>query len=112
MKMKKIIVFFLLILSFSCCHADDSINPPPQLMQWKDWILEIHPDLNCPHMWATAIKKRCAWPGPLSIDIDQDGARFNQTWEVYADSWLALPGNQKYWPVNVTSDGSFSFIFS
>ena len=50
-------------------------------------------------------ESRCAWPGVLTVEADSNGARFSQTWEVYGNSWLALPGNQQHWPASVTLDG-------
>lgn len=101
----KIALFFLLNLLISLAWADNSKAPPPQLLQWKDWILKKHPEIDCPRMGTDAKERRCAWPDFLTININPEGARFSQTWEVFGNSWLALPGNQRHWPTDVTIEG-------
>ena len=101
----KIVIFFLLNLLVFLAYGDSSNPPPQQLLQWKDWILEKHPDIDCPRMGTGAKERRCAWPDLLTIDVDSNGAHFSQTWEVFGNSWLALPGNQRQWPTDVTVEG-------
>ena len=100
--MNKIIIFILIILLNSLSYADDSITSPTELAKWKEWVLENHPEINCPRIGATANNRRCAWPGALNINVKQGGASFTQLWEVYGESWLALPGNQQHWPAKVS----------
>ena len=104
-----VMVFLLLNLMISLAYANDS-NAPPQLAQWKDWILEKHPDIDCPRKGTDAKQRHCAWPGLLTIDINPKGARFSQTWEVYGNSWLALPGNQQHWPTDVAIEGNSAAV--
>jgi hypothetical protein len=44
----------------------------------------------------------CAWPGTLTVDAGNTGAEFVQTWTVYVDDWVPLPGTRDLWPFGVT----------
>ena len=44
---------------------------------------------------------QCAWPQALTLSVDSRGGKFAQDWEVYADSWVALPGDEQNWPRDV-----------
>jgi hypothetical protein len=48
---------------------------------------------------------RCAWPERLQLTVDPRGGRFAQRWQVYNDSWVALPGDLEHWPQAVELDG-------
>ena len=37
---------------------------------------------------------RCVWPERLTLDVDSRGGSFSQRWQVYAESWVRLPGDQ------------------
>jgi hypothetical protein len=85
-----------------------SIDLPPELESWKAWVLYPHDERPC-HILAdptTEPTRRCAWPGQLHIETDPQRARFSQTWQLYADSWVPLPGNTEFWPTWVTVDGT------
>ena len=44
----------------------------------------------------------CAWPDRLALDLNATGGRFTQRWQVFAESWIALPGDLEHWPSGVT----------
>lgn len=48
---------------------------------------------------------RCAWPGRLDLQTNDQGAAFTQDWTVYRESWITLPGDARHWPQDVTVDG-------
>ncbi|MGI9322151.1 MAG: hypothetical protein ACR2PJ_01080, partial [Pseudomonadales bacterium] len=85
--------------------AQDSFRPPAELREWQDWVLHDYPDANCPRLEEEIEATQCAWPGSLTIDINTDGASFEQTWQIYGDSWISLPGTQEYWPTEMTLNG-------
>ncbi len=50
-------------------------------------------------------EKRCAWPGVLSLDLDEKGGSFRQAWTLEADAFVPLPGEAKRWPLDLQVDG-------
>ena len=99
------VLAFVLAMGLSPASSAQAA-PPQELNKWKGWVLEKHPDIDCPRLGAQANKRRCAWPGNLSIDVDASGARFSQSWEIYGESWVKLPGNQQHWPSGVKLNGA------
>ncbi|HEY7373354.1 MAG TPA: hypothetical protein VIF57_14430, partial [Polyangia bacterium] len=47
----------------------------------------------------------CAWGGRLELALAASGGRFSQTWEVYAEGPIPLPGGEAHWPLDVKVDG-------
>ncbi len=78
---------------------------PDPLKSWVPWVLDgqINPD--CPHFFDSFDQRHCAWPGVLELKVNPHGAEFAQTWQVYADTWISLPGGAKHWPQHVLVDG-------
>lgn len=89
----------LIILTSAHCFA---VEVPKSLEEWKPWVLEKHPDLNCPFLYNNATRA-CTWPSELRIDANATGARFTQRVEVYKNVWVALPGNAGFWPQNLSN---------
>jgi hypothetical protein len=75
---------------------------PPDLVPWIPWVLDDVPDAPCVQQGEGAI---CAWPGTLTLALDDGGGRFEQA--VLADRalWFPLPGDAAHWPQDVTVDG-------
>jgi hypothetical protein len=78
---------------------------PPGLRDWTGWVLHEVPQHDCPFL-ANQVPNvssyQCAWPGRLTLDADKDGARFGLEVHVDAPSWIALPGDEKDWPQQVS----------
>ena len=47
----------------------------------------------------------CAWGGRLELSLAAGGGRFSQTWELFADGPIPLPGGNSQWPLDVKVDG-------
>jgi hypothetical protein len=78
---------------------------PPTLRGWQGWVLHDVPRHDCPFLanqTPGADSYRCAWPGRLTLDADQDGGRFSLDVHVDAPGWVALPGDQRAWPQQVS----------
>src|SRR5690349_8655418 len=79
--------------------AQDAV--PPELRNWQGWVLKGEEFRRCPFLAqgqpaGTPIDEktyRCTWPERLALSVDARGGIFTQRWQVYADSWLTLPGN-------------------
>ncbi|HEX6397521.1 MAG TPA: hypothetical protein VFZ95_08870, partial [Steroidobacteraceae bacterium] len=93
--------------------AQDAL--PPELRNWQGWVLKGEEFRRCPFLASTPLEPgkpidaaafRCAWPERLSLDVDARGGKFTQRWQVYADSWVTLPGSPEHWPQDVRVDGA------
>ncbi len=84
---------------------------PEPLRPWVEWVLHGEEQLHCPFLFSSHDDRRCAWPTELQLDLDGQHGRFIQTWQVYAESWIRLPGDSHQWPQNVTVNGQpVSFV--
>jgi hypothetical protein len=83
-----------------------SVDVPAALEPWRDWVLYGEEYRVCPVRHGTMPGERgnhvCAWPGTLTVDAGNRGAEFVQTWTVYVDEWVPLPGDRELWPFGVT----------
>ncbi|MFC5527232.1 hypothetical protein ACFPPA_15940 [Rhodanobacter ginsengisoli] len=80
---------------------------PPPLRDWQGWVLHDVPRHDCPFLanqMPTPGTYQCAWPGRLTIDAGQDGGRFSLQVHVDAPSWVALPGDGRNWPQQVSAN--------
>lgn len=83
---------------------------PPDLKAWESWVMYGEEFRRCPvrngvgAMQAEAFV--CAWPGRMRVSVASGGGEFRQSWRIYADSWVALPGAGEHWPEDVRVDGS------
>jgi len=78
---------------------------PPPLRDWQGWVLHDAPEHGCPFLanrQPGAGSYQCAWPGRLTLDAGADGGRFTLTVHVDAASWVALPGDARAWPQEVS----------
>ncbi|MEE2751166.1 MAG: hypothetical protein VX519_07035 [Myxococcota bacterium] len=77
-------------------------NLPPELEPWVDWVLEGHPNLNCP---VTTQGTACIWPGELDLVLHGSGGTFELAVQTDRRIAVPLPGGQARWPQNVTVNG-------
>jgi len=101
--MSKLIVRLVGILaafaSFNCL----AVEIPKSLEEWKPWVLEKHPELNCPFIFNNG-NRSCEWYSSLNIDVNDKGAKFTQRMEIYKSNWISLPGNNGLWPHTITDN--------
>lgn len=97
---------FLFLLSSINCLA---VEIPKSLEEWKPWILEKHPDLNCPFIFNDGART-CIWPSELKIDANASGASFSQRIDVFKNDWVKLPGSTGLWPQNVSDNNAKAVI--
>ncbi len=79
----------------------------PALRPWIPWVLHGHEGEACPLLAAGEgePQRACVWPGTLELSLDGKGGRFTQRVRVWAERPVALPGDEKRWPQDVTVDG-------
>ena len=94
--------FVACLLATALARAE--VYVPEALEPWQDWVLDGEEFRRCPAManrvGATA-GHVCAWPGTLDLEIFAQGGKFTQSWRVYEDSWVTLPGEASHWPRDV-----------
>lgn len=95
-----------LCLAASATAAPEPLRPdavPAPLAPWLGWALDGAPDPACPWVEAGA-KRECVWPGRLLLEVQADGARFEQQVETWSSSLVPLPGRAGQWPQDVRVD--------
>ncbi len=92
--------------------ADTSDQPGPSIPEplrpWVDWVLEAGPagqDRRACPLDPVEGKRLCAWPGRLHLDLTPEGGQFSQAWQVFAETWVSLPGQADAWPQQVQNEG-------
>jgi len=77
---------------------------PEPLRPWLSWVMRDHESELCPSFQGDIGRHACAWPARLLLEADSSGAHFTQEWEVYAEGFVPLPGDEKVWPQDVKVD--------
>src|ERR1700675_179680 len=97
----------LVFLYGGAAQAQSSI--PKEIEGWQAWVQDGEEFRHCPFFANTdgssESNRICAWPGRLTLELNQRGGRFTQTWQSYSEGWVPLPGNLEYWPGAVTVNG-------
>lgn len=100
------LVLFASFWATTAMAADVAV--PPGLQGWEGWVLHGSEYRRCPFLFAQDPSQeasyRCAWPGRLQLSVNERGGQFSQRWQVFADSWIALPGNLETWPRDVRAN--------
>ncbi|WAC07242.1 MAG: hypothetical protein OS130_13575 [Thermodesulfobacteriota bacterium] len=78
---------------------------PPNLEQWKGWVLHNVEDKLCPTYYNNGERCQCLWPSRLTLNLENNKGGFNQEWRVFIKAWVPLPGNPETWPAEVKVDG-------
>ncbi len=77
------------------------IYVPPALDEWRSWVLDGHDHLACPLVYHRA-QHHCVWVSSTTLAADGGGLSFSLDARLFAPRWLALPGEDKHWPVDVS----------
>jgi hypothetical protein len=100
----------LLFASFTQAKPLTREQVPDPLKPWISWVLQDNPELACPFLYNSYEQKRCSWPTQLTLDLSLAKGVFSINWQVYKDSWVSLPGDKKFWPLNVTVNGKPALV--
>jgi len=99
----------LVWLVFGYGNALAQPTVPEPLEPWREWVLHGEEYRACPVLNGLLPGQQanhvCAWPGELALEVSVSGADFSQNWDLYAEDWVPLPGDQEYWPSAVLVDG-------
>ena len=94
----------LLLGSRLVAQPADPARLPDELRPWVAWVMAGHEQELCP-LFNGLDERRCLWPGRLSLELDEHGGRFAQTWTVAAAGNAPLPGEERWWPQDLRLDG-------
>lgn len=83
---------------------------PEDLRNWTGWVLYQEEEKTCPFLFSEFENHLCAWPSALDLGLTEQGGRFAQQWQVYADGWITLPGDARQWPQDVTVDDAAASV--
>ena len=83
--------------------SEESVPGP--LKPWVDWALYGHDSQRCPFVHGDFGDKRCHWPDVLDIRMNASSVSFSQSWRLYTDGFIPLPGSPALWPQDVHLDG-------
>ncbi len=106
--------FALVLLTAVRAPAADA-PLPPSLRDWQSWVLHGQEFRRCPFVADAGHSPdlpipdadyRCVWPERLTMSVDSRGGTFSQRWQLYTDTWVALPGDEQYWPRDVRVNGA------
>lgn len=100
------VAYLLLIFSTTALSVETSNNDskyiPDVLKTWTPWVLHQQSQINCPQHASDVKDYYCVWPSWLHLTLSDNGAEFKQQWQVYQPTWVALPGDKKTWPIQVS----------
>ena len=100
----------LFLLAFCTVARAAEVAVPKDLEPWRGWVLQGEEFRRCPFVASTTPTSsdafRCAWPERLTLTLDSKGGKFEQRWEVFAESWVRLPGSVEHWPQQVRVNGA------
>lgn len=106
-------VFFLLLSTTLFALESQSIaeNVPKALTPWLSWVIDGNEAYKCPFINRSDFSQKknhiCAWPSTLILDVTDEGATFQQSWQVLAKSTIPLPGSSENWPLSVKVNNKF-----
>jgi hypothetical protein len=97
-------IAFLVLTSSLAMAAEQSV--PPALRPWIPWVLATDEAkaAQCPVPHGQE-GPECAWPSRLSLSLHAQGGTFTQTWRLFRDAAVALPGDRERWPSQVLVNG-------
>lgn len=97
--LKTILFAVMMQMSTGLVFADPMDN-------WESWILEDHPQYECPWVMAKGKNRACIWPGKLVLKATDKGSQFTYEVDVYEkNAFITLPGNADHWPNGVMVNG-------
>ncbi len=99
------LVGWLLLWGWVQWSAAATVAVPDALKPWQGWVLQGEDAAFCPFYFSQFKSTQCAWPGAVELVLEGPGLQFSQAWSLYAETDIALPGAEGFWPLEVTANG-------
>ena len=112
------ILIFIILLAVALVPArawavpSAPVQAPPDLEDWRAWVLHGQEDNLCPFIFNNGQEVKCAWPSRLALNMENNQGAFSQQWSVFAPTWVPLPGGKAMWPADVLLDGGKGVVVS
>ncbi len=90
-------------------RSSSSDTIPESLKPWISWALYGHEQELCPFLNSDS-SRQCDWASPMTLNLEDKKGSFSFHARLYADGWVSLPGDENYWPLDVTFSGSSSAV--
>ncbi|MEZ5447478.1 MAG: DUF998 domain-containing protein [Thiolinea sp.] len=100
-RLLSVLLLFLSLLAPLQARPLTPEQAPAALQPWVDWVLHDETGLDCPYRYNGAARA-CQWPSRLKLELDEQGGRFTQVWQVFAETRVRLPGDAQHWPQQVS----------
>ena len=112
MRVRSPLAFALAVASLVAAEARPMATEavPEPLKPWVPWVLHGLDDLGCPALFSDPRARRCAWPSAVELTLEDRGGTFEQSWAVYREVDVALPGDPRHWPQEVKVDGDAAAV--
>ena len=109
-----VLVFWLIVSGTAGVQArplaPDQVPEP--LKPWVGWVLQDSEDRFCPFLYNNSADRRCAWPTRLELSLEDKRGSFQMLWQVQAEGWIGLPGDDRLWPQDVEVDGKAALVMT
>lgn len=96
-------------LSYVGLSNAQEVDIPPELKPWESWVMHGEEYRRCPMRQSSNAQGEnafvCTWPGRLRVSVGATAGQFSQRWQVYAESWVVLPGEPAHWPESIQVNG-------
>ena len=104
----------LCMIAYLICYpaAGGTNDVPKSLEDWKGWVLKGYETDLCPCYYDKPQPTVCAWPAELYLNLNDTGGTFSQSWTIYKESLVPLPGGSSAWPRQVTAAGQEAIVVS
>ena len=93
------------LVSVSGVARADELEIPDALKPWRAWVTWPDKLRACPTPFNNAEQRICFWPSRLALTVEPTKATWTIAVNVFAETWVPLPGSAETWPLNVSADG-------
>lgn len=98
-----ILLSFLLVATAVSAAPFTPAQVPAPLKPWVDWVLRDQTAANCPYQYNSK-SRACSWPSEIELQLSSSGGgTFSQSWQIFNETLVQLPGDTEHWPQKVQS---------
>ena len=98
---KHTIIALLVTMMILLFGPSNTVASP--LDEWRPWLSEKHPNIDCPWLMTGRNNRACVWPGQLDLQVNRQGASFFYRVDIFQKhAFIRLPGNAEHWPKAVS----------
>src|SRR5450631_473869 len=105
--MRKLVLLVTLIgMERVLAQPLDAKDVPDPLKAWTNWVLRGSEETRCPPLpRQQTLAAECLWPARLELEVTAKGGVFRLRAHRYAPGFVALPGSERLWPLDVHVSG-------